>query len=190
MLTNRCNFASLRKAPDTRRQTMCRTLNEPMSNTPVVWDNVNNQEIAVRFFPKVNKTKTCWLWTASTDESGYGRFRLFGNRDGSKLALQGAHRVSWFIRHGRIPVGMAVLHKCDVRLCVNPDHLFLGTQKENVQDMLLKGRNLTKLKPNDIQRIRLLGKMGLFQREIAKRFHVSRSNICSILSGKSWAHTQ
>jgi hypothetical protein len=85
----------------------------------------------------------CWLWigTGRTNPSGleYGRL-VFGSRsDGSRRSVS-AHRLSYTAFKGEIPTGMNVLHKCDVPFCVNPDHLFLGTQGENMQDCLMKGR--------------------------------------------------
>jgi len=87
-----------------------------------------------RFMSRVNKTDSCWLWNASTDGNGYARFVI--NR---KSVI--ASRFSYKSFVGEIPNGLFVLHKCDNPKCVNPEHLFTGTQTDNMQDMLKKGRN-------------------------------------------------
>lgn len=90
-----------------------------------------------RFLAKVEKTNTCWLWQASTTGAGYGQ--IWMNEDGWKRI--DAHRYSYILHKGTIPEGLVVMHTCDNKLCVNPDHLILGTQKENLRDMYAKGRN-------------------------------------------------
>ena len=87
-----------------------------------------------RFWEKVTKTDRCWNWNAAHNEHRYGIFRIAGRNEK-------AHRVAWSIAFGD-PGALCVLHRCDNPPCVRPDHLFLGTQEENIQDMLQKGRGV------------------------------------------------
>lgn len=132
------------------------------------------------------------MWTGSLLlHGGYGWIRV-GGRKGRNLY---AHRLSYELHHGSIPEGMSVLHKCDVRNCVRPDHLFLGTQQDNVQDMMVKGRQgTTGPKPGTGAKLKLtaLQIKSLFveaetlsQDALAKKYGVGQSTVSRILRGKS-----
>jgi len=92
-----------------------------------------------RFWPKVLKSDSCWEWQASLTDKGYGQFFDKGVR-----IL--AHRYSYKLRFGKIPEGLFLCHTCDNPKCVNPDHLKPGTQKDNIQDMIAKGRRFCRNK--------------------------------------------
>ena len=85
-----------------------------------------------KYIPEPNSG--CWLWLAALDTSGYGKFNMAGR-------ILGAHRVSWELHQGSIPEGKNVLHTCDIPSCVNPNHLYIGTQKDNAKDMHDRGRD-------------------------------------------------
>lgn len=85
-----------------------------------------------RFTPEPNSG--CWLWVGGESGFGYGHFTLPASR------CRTAHRAAWLLYRGPIPKGLHVLHTCDVRCCVNPDHLWLGTHSDNMTDMVSKGR--------------------------------------------------
>lgn len=157
--------------------------------------NINN--IKKRFYNKVlpEPNTGCWLWTAYTDKQmGYGWFRVT-----SKQRMSPAHRVSWILNIGKIPASLFVLHKCDVPSCVNPAHLFLGTQQDNVSDCISKGRFRpmykgeehynSKLTEELVLKIRALYKTNSFsQSALAKKFKISKSAVKHVLKNRSWKH--
>lgn len=136
-----------------------------------------------RFWSKVLKTDSCWLWQGSICGVGYGHFGIDGH-------TKDAHRLSWEMTRGPIPDGMRVLHNCpagDRRDCVNPDHLWLGTQADNIRDMWAKGRGRAKLTSRQVAEIRELAKhTSLSRRAIGLRYGVSKSSIQHILIGRNW----
>lgn len=132
----------------------------------------------------------CWLFTGYIDELGYGIISR------NHIACK-AHRISWEVNVGIIPEGLNVLHKCDVRRCINPKHLFLGTQLDNIKDMILKGRKASirgvlhpscKLDEAAIVEIRKLLSEGMMQRRIAEKFGVTEQHIYRIKTKRVWAH--
>lgn len=145
-----------------------------------------------RFWSKVEKTNGCWLWKGATSK-GYGRLGI-----GHKMTS--AHRFSWELRNGLIPSGQQVLHKCDIRRCVNPDHLFLGTQDDNMKDCASKGRTdrtkkvkgqqhpSARLTSEQVLEIRALSASGALQRELALRFGVVQTLISKIVRREGWKH--
>jgi hypothetical protein len=146
-----------------------------------------------RFLSKVNKTDTCWLWTGRLNDDGYGHFDVNTNK------AKSSHRVAYELWVAPIPDGLYVRHKCDVRNCVNPDHLEVGTQQDNVNDMFERGRHVAckgerngraKLTEDDVREIRVLLGFDISQRDIAKQFNVGQTIIYQIKIGKSWAHVQ
>ena len=143
--------------------------------------------IADRFWQKVEKTKTCWNWTASLDRKGYGKIGV------GRESTLAAHRVSYELANGPIPEGKYVCHTCDNPACVKPDHLFLGTHLDNMKDMIKKDRHCrgqmarhAKLTNNDVLAIRSI--QGVSNTEIAKQFNITDSNVSYIRKRKTWKH--
>jgi len=150
--------------------------------------------LEVRFLKKVKKIESgCWIFLGAQDSRGYGKIGE-GGRFGKTTA---AHRVSYQIHYGPIPDGKFVLHSCDVPLCVNPAHLWLGTQKENIHDCISKGRNHclvpTKLFGEDHPRhkltadqVRAIRESVESQAKIAMQFGITQSQVSRIKRGIHW----
>lgn len=148
-----------------------------------------------RFWKKadVRGPDECWLWKASTTRGGYGQF---GVGPPNAYRMVSAHRVAYFLGHGVDPGALFVLHRCDEHRCVNPAHLFLGTQLENIRDCVAKGRmrrgeqlTYARLKEIDIVEIRRLWATGtMSQSAIGRKFGVTQGNIWCIVQRKTWAH--
>lgn len=144
-----------------------------------------------RFFSKVKKrAHSCWNWVGAMNSCGYGRFFLNGKSNF-------AHRVIYKHTIGEIPDGLCVCHMCDNPACVNPRHLFLGTRKDNLDDMRKKGRDnfqrgsdhpgaiLDEEKVIEIWRLVI---SGMAQCKIAELLGVSRGAISQVVVGRRWAH--
>lgn len=145
------------------------------------------------FWEKVDKSphpKGCWIWTAFINPDGYGMFNA-GNKH-----IAHASVVLWVIAHGQIEGDLSVLHKCDNPACVNPKHLFLGTQTVNIMDMVSKNRHIkgelspqSKLTDAEVIEIRKrYAKGGCTHRSLAKEYGVDSSTITNAINHKYWKH--
>ena len=154
------------------------------------------KDVRVRFMQKVSIPKgppasVCWEWIAYKNPDGYGQFRFEGS-------MKRAHRVAWEMANAeRVPKGLSVMHSCDNPGCVNPYHLFLGTQRDNMDDMNEKGRGnyvrgervaQPKLTEPDVLEIRRLVNGGISYRTLGKMFRVTNQAVHSVVSGRTWKH--
>jgi hypothetical protein len=131
----------------------------------------------------------CWLWLGGRNSSGYGVLRNPLTRRGIQ-----AHRAAWLKFKGEVPEGLQVLHRCDVPACVNPDHLFLGTHTENMQDMTKKGRHPYKrgqshpnavLTEDDVRAIRASDENYT---SLGRRYGICKNNVYLIRARQAWGH--
>ena len=149
-------------------------------------------DIAERFWSKVDKSGNCWMFTGDRIKQGYGRIFFRG-----KKWL--AHRVSWVLHNGEIPEGLSCCHKCDNPGCVRPDHLFLASHQQNMQDRDNKKRGalprlagerhgMSKLTAGDVLTIRGLLAEGCKAQSISQFFGIAESTISQIKNRRRWAH--
>lgn len=136
----------------------------------------------------IGDAEVCWLWLKKVSNPGYGQINYRNQR-------YLAHRVCFELHFGPIPAGLHVLHKCDNRACVNPRHLFLGTNNDNIADMMSKRRNThgechpdAKLNATDVIRIREMWHAGTSTRALASLYGVSQGAIYQLCNRKTWKH--
>lgn len=156
------------------------------------WDDLNYEQKKERlrksYEEKVIKTEGCWDWKGKIHPTGY--ILITFNK---KKIL--AHRASWWLHIGEIPEGIHVLHTCDNRKCTNPEHLFLGTEKDNAVDRQKKNRgqkgithNKCKLTEENVREIKQLLHVGLSCTKLARKFSVTDAAIWFIKEGWTWKH--
>jgi hypothetical protein len=142
--------------------------------------------MADRFWPKVAKGDGCWLWTAAKGHKGYGSFEHHN-----------AHRIAYQLEYGPIPDGLFVLHRCDNPPCCRPDHLFLGTNADNMRDAFAKGRikrlglqgernHRAKLSAADVLEMRRRFAAGESRQDILRDHLIHKDHLNGILRRRTW----
>lgn len=140
-----------------------------------------------KLLAKIKYINDCWEWQGSLHRQGYGHFPY-------KRKILLAHRVSWNLFNGYIPENIKVCHKCDNPKCINPEHLFLGSQKENVDDMFQKKRKdhqgekhpRAKLTKEKVLEIRQMIEKGISQEIICKKYNITNGHVGSIKHRRTW----
>jgi hypothetical protein len=142
--------------------------------------------IADRFWRKVNRTPTCWLWLAGVQDKDkpYGQFWLTPPTVPKRRNYR-AHRVSWWLTYGTWPAD-CLLHTCDNPACVRPDHLFEGTNLDNSEDKIRKGRQAHTLTEQQVRAIHAATATGEMYKSIGARFGTTTENVHYIATGQSW----
>ncbi len=153
---------------------------------------VNREEIAARFWAKVEKGEGCWNWTASTQKGGYGQFGIRALRVSN---FKATHVALWLATGEWPPAGVSVCHACDNPKCVRPDHLFLGTPTENMQDSSQKHRIQNgrrhwnaRLTEAQVLEVRRLKADGLRNCEIVRKTGLTDRLVSRIVTGSRWKH--
>jgi hypothetical protein len=158
-----------------------------------------NKDIMFRFWSRVCITDSCWNWTGAKRKNGYGQMRYY--RGPGYCPVIKVHRFAYEMYFGPIPDGMCVLHHCDNPACVRPDHLFLGTQADNMKDMNRKGRHgkgpetkygedapSSKLTSKQVIEMRWLAAQGYSSAKIAKMYGVAQQTAWDAIVRRTWKH--
>jgi hypothetical protein len=138
------------------------------------------------FWERVQKSPGCWTWTGSVRTDGRARFFVRGR------GLVPAHRIAWELTNGSIPSRRYVRRTCENPLCVRPQHLVLATAAAvaKIREKRHRPKRATKLREADVRRIRAEHKNGVSQAELARRYGLSSSTICSIVHRRAWRHLE
>lgn len=165
-----------------------------MADSSGIGDIETQDAFEERFWGKVefpqDRLNECWLWTAAVQDKGYGVIALKGR---NKRVL--AHRVAFELVNGFLDDGEVVRHECDNPQCVSPFHLKRGTQRDNMNDMVTRGRQAkgaragsSKLSEEVVREIRKMYSEGALQREIGAKFGVTQGTVSVLVNQKSWSH--
>ena len=168
---------------------------EEIDNTPRKTRGSPPIPIKIRFLDKINKDGPdqgslgkCWLWTGQQTHSKYGQIN-------SRFTRILAHRLSWMIYRGPIPEHLDVLHECDVKICVNPDHLKLGTDQENANDVGNHGKRVNgerictaKLTTEKVLEMRHKFANGVSQKLLRREYGLTNGQVSKIVRGLAWKH--
>lgn len=147
-----------------------------------------DRKTAERFWAKVDKSGECWIWTGGIfPDRGYGAFSIHSKN-------RPAHRIAWELTYGPIPDGLYACHHCDNRICVRPDHLFLGTATDNNRDMIAKGRNKRhlapygkRITPEQVKAIREIFAQGDTNfAQLGRQFGLSETQAARVVRRQSW----
>jgi len=149
-----------------------------------------------RFLAKAETSEenNCWFWCGSKDRNGYGQFKI------QRKQIK-AHRIAFFLYFKKDPYNGLVCHHCDNPSCINPTHLFEGTARDNMRDMVTKGRckppklkgekvGSARLTSQNVQLLRKLYTDGVPRKKIAQKFGISIGHVCNIAQRKKWKHVQ
>lgn len=186
----KCNVCRVCGNPCDYRNNICQTCTTAERTQPL--------DKRIRDKSLIDPLTGCWNFTGSIINSGYGRISA-----GKPSKYMTAHRASWEAFKGPIPAGIQVLHHCDNKICVNPDHLFLGNQKDNMQDMLHKGRGnskgqrpsrwgqkhpMARLTDEQVSKLRLRIGNGENRRLLAKEYGISYIYLNAVCAGRKRKH--
>jgi hypothetical protein len=162
-------------------------------------NRVGNNRMSKDRFLKMIKYVTdngCWIWSGALNHKGYGNTSMWIGKTRGSYLLRGSHRISYFLHNGPFDYSLCVCHKCDNPICVNPDHLFLGSIVDNTKDMVAKcrtskgeNRPTAKLTETQVLEIRSKYATGKYsQRDLGKEYGIDWGNIHCITARKTWKH--